>query len=174
MKTKILHFCLAFLILFLTGSCREEQTSVKYNFDSINDRVWIGEDFWSVPLEDWKVWNGRVEFTGEGQQSALTILPYTLSGNERPFSVRIEMGLLDTGRNTGAAGMIIGSQAIEEEDIKAAVYFGSGIRVGVNTEGYAFIDQNAKRIPDDFDWSNFYLHLIGERSGRLYCYAWFT
>ncbi len=168
MKTKVLHFCLAALILFLTGSCREEPISVKYNFDSLNDRVWIGEDFWSFPLEDWKVRNGRIEFTGEGQQSAVTVLPYTLGEKENSFTIKIEMGLQDKGLNDGAAGLVVGSQAIEEDDIKAAVYFGNGIRVGVNTDGYAFIDQNTKRIPDDFDWSNFYLQLTGEKGSDGY------
>jgi alkaline phosphatase D len=167
LKTRLIHICLLTLIIFLAESCRKETAFVNYNFDSISDRIWIGEDFWSVPLEDWNVHNGRVEFMGEGQQSTLTVLPYTLSEKENPFSINIEMGLLDTGFNKGSAGLVIGSKAIEEDDIRDAVYFGSGIKVGVNTEGYAFIDQETKSIPDDFGWNHFCLNIIGEeRDGK--------
>lgn len=27
----------------------------KDNFSQTNDRVWIGEDYWAIPMEDWSV-----------------------------------------------------------------------------------------------------------------------
>jgi hypothetical protein len=52
MRSKIRSYCLWALFLFVLCSCRKEIPSVKYNFDSLNDRIWIGEDFWTVPIED--------------------------------------------------------------------------------------------------------------------------
>jgi len=164
MNSKITCFNLSFLFLVALGSCREKAPSVKYNFDSLNDRTWIGEDFWAVPLEDWRVSDGRIEFTGKGQQATCTVLPYTLTTGENPFMIRFEMGLTEKGLNDGAAGMIIGAEALEEKDHRTAVFFGKGINVGVNTEGYAFIGQYSKEIPDDFDWTHFKIHLSGNKS----------
>ncbi len=147
-------YCLDWaLFLFVLCSCRKEIPSVKYNFDSLNDRIWIGEDFWTVPLEDWRVSDGRIEFTGRGQQATCTVLPYTLTEGEDPFIIKVEMGIDRQRTNNGSAGLIIGSEAIEEKGYKAAVYFGRGINAGVNTEGYAFIGQYSKELPDDFDWN---------------------
>jgi len=168
MKQKINIFLFAAVPFFIFSSCRQEITSVSYDFNSISDRIWIGEDFWSVPLEDWRIQNGRIEFIGEAQHSACSVLPYTFGKNEGSFIIKVEMGVLDRGQNTGAAGLTIGSQALEEEDVRAAVFFGSGINAGVNTEGYAFIDQNTKKLPDDFNWNCFTLYLTGDRSPEGY------
>jgi len=156
------------ITLFTAFSCRETPPEVSYDFDSIADRIWIGEDFWTVPLEDWRVHNGRIEFLGEGQQATCTVLPYTLGNKENSFMIKVDMGLLDKGQNTGSAGLIIGSQALEEEDLRAAVFFGNGINVGVNTEGYAFIGQKTTKMPDDFDWNNFSLYITGKRGQEGY------
>ena len=168
MIQKIGFSFLLVLTLFSVLSCRETPPEVSYDFDSIADRIWIGEDFWTVPLEDWRVQNGRIEFLGEGQQATCTVLPYTLGNKENSFMIKVDMGLLDKGQNTGAAGLIIGSQALEEEDLKAAVFFGNGINVGVNTDGYAFIGQKTTKIPDDFDWNSFSLFITGNREQEGY------
>ena len=168
MRSKISSFCLWALLLFVLCSCRKEIPSVKYNFDSLNDRIWIGEDFWTVPLEDWKISNGRIEFTGVGQQATCTVLPYILNAGEDPFIIKVEMGLIDTGLNKGAAGLIIGSEALEDKDHRTAVYFGSGINAGVNTEGYAFVGQYSRDLPDDFDWNRFQILVSGKKEPEGY------
>ena len=168
MIKKTFFSLLQVITLFMFSSCRETPHNVSYDFDSIADRIWIGEDFWTVPLEDWRVQNGRIEFLGEGQQSACTVLPYTLGNKESSFKIKVDMGLLDKGQNTGAAGLTIGSQALEEDDLRAAIFFGNGINVGINTEGYAFIGQKTIKLPDDFDWNSFSLHITGERGPEGY------
>ena len=159
---------IAVCIVMLFYSCRQQPVYIRYDFDTVNDRRWIGEDFWAVPLEEWRINNGRIEFTGEGQQATCTVLPYVIGSNEKFFSINLEMGLLDPGMNEGSSGLVIGSRAPEDDDIKAAVFFGSGINAGINTDGYAFIDQNIKKLPADFDFSYFRIILSGEKSSEGY------
>lgn len=148
----------------LMNSCGQKSVSARYYFNSVNDRVWIGEDFWAVPLEDWCIKQGRIEFNGKGQQATCTVLPYIIGPGEKSFTISLDMGLLEMGANSGSAGIIIGSKAPEDDDIKAAIYFGSGINVGVNTDGYAFAGQSNKNLPSDFDFSHFRLVLTGEKN----------
>jgi len=155
----------ACLLQILTG-CRNSNPAARYEFDSLNERVWIGEDFWSVPLEDWSLNKGRIEFSGSGQQATCTVLPYLIDSWKSGFSVSVEMGLIKKGLNDGASGLIIASEALEEKDHRAAIYFGRGINAGVNTEGYAFIEQSTTRLPEGFDFSSFRLDITGnEDSG---------
>ena len=84
---------------------------MNYDFNSINDRVWIGEDFWSVPLEDWRVQDGRVECLSTIENSTLTVLPFNMADNKSSFDISVRMGLLDKGKQTGSSGIIIGSKA---------------------------------------------------------------
>ena len=155
-------------IVIMLNSCRQQPVSVQYDFNTVSDRIWIGEDLWAVPLEDWRINKGRIEFTGEGQQATCTFLPYIIGSAEESFSINLEMGLLDQGANTGSAGLIIGSKASEDDDIRAAIFFGTGINAGVHTEGFAFIGQNTKKLPADFDLNRFRLSLTGKKSNEGY------
>lgn len=62
-------------MMMLFYSCGQQPVFIRYDFDSVNDRIWIGEDFWVLPLEEWRVNKGRIEFKGEGQQYLNTLLP---------------------------------------------------------------------------------------------------
>ena len=136
-------------------SCQEKSKEVKYTFENVPDRIWIGEDFWTFPLEDWRVLNERVEYTGAGQNAAVTLLPYQLSEKDNDFSISVSMGLLKKGANPGTAGIYFASKADNDDDIRAAIYFGKGIKAGVSTEGYAFLNEKTGELPSDFDLNRF-------------------
>jgi len=163
------NICWLFAISLLTiSACQKESSTVKYDFNTLNDRIWIGEDFWTVPLEDWSVANGRLEFNGAGQQNTCSILPYLISNNGKTFTITVDMGLIEMGDSNGSSGLIIGSLASEEDDIRAAVYFGTGINIGISTSGYVFIDQNLQRLPEGFDFNYLRLEIRGEKDSRGY------
>jgi PhoD-like phosphatase len=167
MRKKIFFYCLLGLILLLS-SCQKESSSVTYNFDSLNNRTWIGEDFWTVPLEDWQLNNGRIEYTGTGQQASCTFLPYLLVEDDKSFRVSFDAGMIRQGENDGSIGIIVGSEAVEEKDLKAAIYFGEGVNIGINTSGYVFIDQKTKQLPDNFSYEKFNINVVGSKSSKGY------
>jgi hypothetical protein len=55
----------------------------------------------------------------------------------------------------------VGSAALEEDDHRAAVFFGNGINTGINTQGFAYIGQTTKKLPDDFNWDRFRIQVAG-------------
>lgn len=57
---------------------QEKKVVFKQAFNHINDRVWMGRDFWAVPMEDWEIKNKRLEFTGVENKSRLHLLTYVL------------------------------------------------------------------------------------------------
>jgi alkaline phosphatase D len=153
------------LSLFLSCQHNDE---VVYTFDNIPDRIWPGEDFWTVPLEGWHVKDGRVECLSGMQQATFSILPHVLTDRSAGFKISFEMGLLENGRNDGSSGIIIGKEAMEEDDVRAAVFFGQGINMGVHTAGYAFIEQQTSPLPPDFDFGRFKVEITGSGSFRNY------
>jgi len=50
--------CIMFL-LAAAFSCTKK-TEFQAHFDNTHDRIWVGKDFWSIPLEDWKVEDGNL------------------------------------------------------------------------------------------------------------------
>jgi alkaline phosphatase D len=165
----IKFFPVILTVAFISNiSCSRKGHEVYYDFDSIPDRVWVGEDFWTVPLEGWRVNDGRVECVSHLQQATFSNLTYVLEEGNSAFNVRFEMGLIGKGENEGSSGIVIGSQAIEDDDVRAAVYFGSGINMGVNTGGFAFLEDLSVSLPDGFDYSSFTLDVGGSDSSEGY------
>ena len=52
MKSSVIASTLILFLFFLLSSCSKEIKPVVYDFDTVNDRCWISEDFWTVPLEE--------------------------------------------------------------------------------------------------------------------------
>ncbi len=154
---------LQILLIILSYSCAKKETAVSYDFNNVPDRIWIGDDFWTVPLEDWHVNSGKVNCQSQIQGATLSVLSYVLSDKKEDFNISLDMGLLNPGKNKGSSGLTIGAEASEEKDIRAAVYFGKGINMGVSTEGYAFLGQQTKPLPDRFDYNKFHLRVKGVR-----------
>ena len=78
MKTTVVLLITSLMLLF---SCTKSGVFFE-DFDKYNDRVWISRDFWSIPLEDWKINDGRVEASGDHPKRKLNLLANTLEGEE--------------------------------------------------------------------------------------------
>ena len=111
----LFRYLVFFLILAGNISCDQDNLSVFWDFDHIPDRIWIGEQFWSVPLEDWQVKNGRIECNSAIQNATFSVLTYVMSENDKPFKVSVKMGLAGKGKNDGSSGLVIGAEAKEKK-----------------------------------------------------------
>jgi alkaline phosphatase D len=149
-------------------SCKDKRHEVIYDFDRIPDRIWVGEDFWTIPLEDWKVSAGRIECVSTYQQASMSLLSYVMKEESGDFKISIDMGLLAEGTNHGAAGLSIGVKDDTDDDIRAAIYFGSGLNLGVSTAGYTFLGHQVKELPNDFDYSDFNIEATGDYQSGSY------
>ncbi len=147
------------ILSLLLSSCQESTHKMMYTFDGVPDRIWVGEDFWTVPLEDWRVKGGRLECSSSYQHATVSLLTHILTNMQGGFSLTVDMGLLDEGRNHGGAGISIGVLDDTDSDIRASVYFGTGLNLGVNTLGYAFLGNKVKELPENFDFSRFQIRI---------------
>lgn len=157
-----------FLAVLTVFSCSSGKHEVSYDFNNIPDRIWTGEDLWTIPMEDWQVKSGRLETSSRLQNASVSVLPWVLTDSKKPFSVSVKIGLLDKGENDGSAGLFIGVEASEEKDVRAAVYFGQGIRAGISSKGFAFIGLKTKTLPENFILQQFRIELSGKPSGNVY------
>ncbi|QGY47110.1 twin-arginine translocation pathway signal [Maribellus comscasis] len=150
------------LIAFLlfTVSCKQK-LEFKTNFDLTNDRIWVGKDFWSVPLEDWKVENGKLYCVGGIQNSRVNLLTHVISEEMGDFKLSAKVMLEDKGSAPGSAGFLVGMKDDEDPDVRAACYFGGGIKAGVNLNGYVFLKDQKVDLPEGFDFDEFTITVTG-------------
>ncbi|WP_339741070.1 hypothetical protein, partial [uncultured Sunxiuqinia sp.] len=78
------------LFLLTVTSCTQK-IEFSANFDNTHDRVWVGKDFWSIPLEDWKVENGRLQCVGTVPHSRVNLLTHTLSAGSGEFEASVKI-----------------------------------------------------------------------------------
>ncbi len=155
---------LFFILLILAVSCSLDKNSFIADFDNINDRIWVGKDFWSVPLEDWKVSNGELNCIGVVPESRVNLLTHVLSAGNGNFDVSVKIKLAEKGDVPGSAGLLIGMHDQEDPDVRAACYFGGGIKAGISVRGFAFLKDEKVDLPDGFDYSDFSISIEGNNN----------
>lgn len=143
------------------------ETSFSADFGKLNERVWIGRSFWAVPMEDWGIKNGRLEFSGVEKQSRLHVLTYVLGEGQGDFTLSGNLGLLENKGDKGGVGFALGiKDRTDPTSVKAACYFGKGISTGVGLEGILYIGERKESLPSGFDFDNFSLQLKGRNTGE--------
>ncbi len=162
-KIKIMKytFIIAAFTLLLISSC-SQKPEFRADFNNINDRIWIGRDFWSIPIEDWKVENGRMESIGKVPESRVMMLTHDLTSGTGRFRMTVKSGLVSKGDQPGSAGFLIGMHDPIDSTVKAACYYGEGIRAGVSLKGYAFLKGEQASLPENFNWNAFTMTVEGD------------
>ena len=137
-----------------------------------HDRVWPGEDYWSNPLQDWRIASGRLECVRADVDRNVHLLTRQLG--ERPGELRMAVRIGRTGRGVlgagpGSFGFRIGIQGPLCEYRNNAL-FGTGLDAGLTADGRLFIDHvNAgERGTVDLGREAIELHLVALPRGEDY------
>ena len=105
------------------------------------ERPWIGPDFWSNPLQDWRLRNGRIECITSGGDRNLFLLTKELGDAAVDFSTSVILGRVEGDQDPlgeGFAGFRIGIRG-EFDDYRDSAIYGKGMNAGVASDGMLFI-----------------------------------
>ena len=158
--------CFALLIVICQCKFVDDHGFIA-NFDNVNDRIWVGEDFWAVPLEDWQVSNSRLECVGNRAQMRVNVLSRKIS-DQGDLRISVDFGLISKGQKPGIIGLSLGKKDKTDNSTKSLCYFGEGLKVGIHTDGYVFIGDQTVPFPSDFDLKSLHLSvkLEGEENNK--------
>ncbi len=139
------------------------------NWTACPDRVWLGPDFWSNPLQDWQVRGGRIECTNAALDRNVHLLVRELGEHEGGFATSVRLGRTDgtaLGTGRGSAGFRIGVRG-QLPDYRNALIFGRGLDAGLTAEGGLFIGlvNEAKAGAVKLDSAEVELRLTGTPAG---------
>ena len=154
MKTTVVLLMASLMLLF---SCSKTGEFFE-DFDKYHDRVWVSRDFWSIPLEDWKISEGRVEASGDHPKRKLNLLANTLGG-EGSFHAQVNLGSLNEAGPKGYAGFAFGLKDDTDNDMRSVCYFGKGTLAGIRADGQIFIGEKSVTLPESFVYSDLTLNL---------------
>ena len=92
------------LLAFLALSGMMRAADFQSRWDTRNDAVWIGPEYWANPMEDWKLENGRIECVRGGGNRNVHLLTHQLGTRGGEFTMSVLVGRADEGKGAGSAG----------------------------------------------------------------------
>lgn len=147
-------------------------TAFASNWQRCLDRVWLGQEYWSNPLQDWRIANGRIECTNAAVDRNVHLLVRSLAEREGDFTIRVRVGRTDgspLGQSAGSVGFRVGIRG-SLPDYRNNLIVGRGIDAGLTATGGLFIGTvaDAKAGTVKLDAREAELRLTGAPAGENY------
>jgi alkaline phosphatase D len=135
-----------------------------------DERPWIGPEFWSNPLQDWRLRNGRIECFVAGGDRNVFLLTHEAMDQPGDIVTRVKLGRLEEDTaplQPGFAGFRLGIHG-HFNDYRDSALYGIGLNAGLSSDGRLFIgklEADAPRVPEPFQ--NVELALTATATGEI-------
>jgi len=140
-RTTIAKIQILLILILLGSSCSNEKNkNLLAKLPSNNSRVWIGNEYWANPLQDWQLNNGQLECVTSGGFRNIYLLTNEIASKKGDFNISIDAKKLTNDKkiSKGWIGFEIGVKG-EFNDYRDNAIRGRGFPVGITTEGQMFI-----------------------------------
>lgn len=135
--------------------------SFQSRFDTTPDRVWPGAAYWSNPMEDWRVQDGRLESRSAGADRNVHLLTHVLGTARGAFEISVRAGALERGEQ-GSVGLRVGQREPEIDDYRSNVFYGEGLDAGLTVDGTLMLAGQEKTLDEAPPMEELELQLRGE------------
>ncbi|MCA9264723.1 MAG: alkaline phosphatase D family protein [Planctomycetales bacterium] len=135
-------------------------------WSTTHDRVWLGEQFWANPMEDWRIRQGAAECLSMGGDRNIHLITHQLTNPAGAFQMEVDIERVEMAKHDGGAGFRIGIQSDINEH-RANCFAKNGINAGLRG-GELILASKTKKLPGDADPQRFTLRLKGETDGERY------
>ena len=115
-------------------------------WDQTPDRIWPGPEYWSNPLQDWRVSGGRLESARPAADRHVHLLIRHLGDRPGTLAMSVRVGRVGggpIGKGKGSFGFRIGIRG-PLEDHRNSLIFGNGLDVGLAADGRVFFGDPAR------------------------------
>ncbi|QDT65453.1 alkaline phosphatase D family protein [Calycomorphotria hydatis] len=158
------------VLLLLSPTClfgkeTEETNDFSSRWYETPDRVWPGAEYWTNPMENWRVANGRLECVAGNQNHSVHLLTRQLTAAAEPFAMSVRFGLIKG--KLGAAGFLVGVHD-EINDYRGNCFFGRGIKAHLSTSGLLRLGAQTKQLQIDEFYKEVVLTLTGQPGSNGY------
>ena len=130
------------------------------------DRMWIGGEYWSNPMEDWRLRDGGVETTSPGGNRSVHSLVHQIADPQASFRMSVRVRNLGSTENDGGASIRIGIRS-DIDEYRANCFVQSGIDAGVRGDRVVLAGRSAA-IPHTLRERELELRLSGMPRSEAY------
>ncbi len=104
------------------------------------ERVWLGPEYWTNRLQDWRLQNGEAQCVVSRPERNVQLLTYDLTPDAQPFEMSVHVGVSSRVESSlqNRVGFLVGVRG-QFHDYRDSAIRGKGLAVGLTTSGILFI-----------------------------------
>lgn len=128
------------------GSQEEDSTTFRSEWPADVTRVWPGPEYWTNPLQDWRIADGRLEMIAGGRDRNVHLLTRQLGSAPGRLEAAVRLGHAAGADAGDRAGLLIGVRGPLGDYRNNAIHGrGTGIRAGLSAGGTLFVEGGEER-----------------------------
>jgi alkaline phosphatase D len=158
------------LIVLIFFSCGQNNTNKIFQSHWLADvhRTWIGPDYWSNPLQDWEIKDGKLNCLVSDYNRNVVLLTREIIDIPGTLSLGVKLGIInsDVLQKKGWAGFRLGIKG-QFNDYRDAAVHGWGINAGLTTNGQLFIGKWNETSLDETNTTSLKILIDGRAQLKL-------
>ncbi|UUO06608.1 alkaline phosphatase D family protein [Blastopirellula sp. J2-11] len=107
-----------------------DKSSSVSRLENRHDRVWLGEEYWANPMEDWRIVDGAAECQTTGGDRNVQLLTHQLTNAQGALMMSVKLRQVEINKADGGAGFRIGVRSDINEH-RSNCFAKNGIDAGV-------------------------------------------
>ncbi len=132
-------------------------------WDRTHDRVWLGGEFWSNPMEDWRIQEGWAQCQTTAANRSIHSVTRQLTDPSSPFAMSVELSQSVAIQKDGGAGFRIGIRS-DLNEYRSNCFAKNGVNAGLQGKNLILGLSHAP-LTADLDNSHVLLTLQGRPQG---------
>ena len=145
---------------------KASKSSVVGRWNKTHDRIWLGEDFWANPMEDWRIVNGAAECQTTAGDRNIQLVTHQLTNTKASFNMSVRVSQVELKQQDGGVGFRVGVKS-DLNEYRSNCFAKSGIKAGL-VDGTLVIGKKKQKLNAPVDVKNCVLSLIGKPQGEKY------
>jgi alkaline phosphatase D len=125
------------------------QPSFRSAWPRNTNRPWAGPEYWTNPLQDWRIRNGRLECFVAGGDRNLFLLTREITARDGDLTMSVRTGQIEGNAHKldeGFVGFRVGIKSFVD-DYRAQAVHGRGTNIGISADGRLFIGELRTTAP---------------------------
>ncbi|QDT95431.1 alkaline phosphatase D family protein [Gimesia aquarii] len=150
----------------VSASEKREESSVIGRWNKTHDRVWLGEEFWANPMEDWRIVDGAAECQSTGGSRNVQLVTHQLTNTDAAFEMSVRVSQVEKKQQDGGVGFRVGVKS-DINEYRSNCFARGGIKAGL-VAGTMVLGNKQQKLSQSADMKDCILTLIGKPQGEKY------
>lgn len=145
---------------------RESNIKRVDRWSNTHDRVWLGENFWANPMENWKIVEGAAECQSMEGGRNVHLITHQLEDTDKEFLMSVRCSQVESKAVDAGVGFRIGVKS-DLNEFRSNSFAGGGLNAGIDN-GQLVLAGKRRDISGEVDLDDFIIQVQGKPKGNQY------